>query len=413
MQGRGSVMATFNRGDVFVAVEDGKVQWRDKNGVLVATLDTGRPGTFTTGMAFDSLNRLYVTNFSDQSVQVFDSSGNLLGNFGSGYDADPESILFDANVNAYVGQANGTGDILKFDAAGNPLTAFDVAREARGSDWIDLDSDQCTMFYTSEGFLVKRFDVCNNTQLPDFATLPNSPAFALRILPDGGVLVADSAEIVRLNAAGAVIQTYDAPGEDNWFALNLDPDGTSFWSADFSTANVYKFDIASGNILLSFNTGTGADTVFGLAINGEITAANICPIVNSQSCCQVIVEQKTQLVPPAQRGSVTHEKTVEASVEKVCPEKVVICGLVRKIITYLDAENQSQTRYDDIPFLCFIDRDDANENDEFHVTGATILCTIFAREANFGGPNNSLAYKFIEKEIVKVCIRKGPAPNNS
>ncbi|MDX1670055.1 MAG: hypothetical protein R3194_11600, partial [Limnobacter sp.] len=36
---------------------------------------------------------------------------------------------------------------------------FDVATDDRGSDWIDLAADQCTMYYTSEGTLVKRFDV--------------------------------------------------------------------------------------------------------------------------------------------------------------------------------------------------------------------------------------------------------------
>jgi hypothetical protein len=88
-------------------------------------------------------------------------------------------------------------------------------------------------------------------------------------------LVADGSNIKRLNPAGAVIQTYDASGEDSWFALNLDPDGVSFWSANISTANIYKFNIASGAVTLSFNSGTGANTVFGLAISGELTVATL------------------------------------------------------------------------------------------------------------------------------------------
>ena len=40
---------------------------------------------------------------------------------------------------------------------------------------------------------VKRFNVCTDTQLSDFATgLPGPAAFALRLLPDGGALVADT-----------------------------------------------------------------------------------------------------------------------------------------------------------------------------------------------------------------------------
>jgi hypothetical protein len=51
---------------------------------------------------------------------------------------------------------------------------------------------------------VKRFNVCTNTQLSNFnvASLPNSVAFALRILPNGNVLVANTSVIVRLDSAG-------------------------------------------------------------------------------------------------------------------------------------------------------------------------------------------------------------------
>jgi hypothetical protein len=270
---------TYQVGDVFVATDQGgTVQWREPNGTLHATLTT-LPSSQTTGMAFDSSANLYVTGFGGNQVSKLNNAGVLLGPFGSGYNADPESILFDAAGNAYVGQADGTRDIRKFDSAGVFLAAYNVATSDRGSDWIDLAADQCTMHYTSEGNEVKRFDVCTNTQLPDFAppgTLPGTHAYALRLLlpaQGGGLLVADTQAVHRLNGSGAIVQTYDAPGQNCWFALNLDPDSTSFWSADFCTSNVYKFDIASGSVLLSFNTGTPASTVFGLAVFGELTVS--------------------------------------------------------------------------------------------------------------------------------------------
>lgn len=260
----------YKLGDVFVAVANGKVQHRDAAGNLLETLDTLQ-GHFTTGMAFDSSGNLYVTNFDAGNVRKFDNQGTLLGTFGGGYSGAPESIVFDMNGNAYVGAVAGDNRIRKFDPLGNPLAQFTATTEEVGTDWIELAADQCTIFYTSEGFHVKRFDVCTNTQLSDFNSLSlSSNAFALRILPDGGVLVADRSQIVRLDAAGNSIQSYNAAGENCWFALNLDPDGKSFWSADFCSSNVYRFDIATGQQLLKFNTGTSGFTVFGLVIFGEI-----------------------------------------------------------------------------------------------------------------------------------------------
>jgi sugar lactone lactonase YvrE len=136
------------------------------DGTLNATLDTGLGG-YTTGMALDTAGNLYVTNFTAGAITRFDSGGNRLGTFGSGYNASPESIAFDAAGDAYVGQADGSRDVLHFDGEGELLDAFNVPTERRGSDWIDLEADQCTLLYTSEGTRIKRYDVCEDLALPD------------------------------------------------------------------------------------------------------------------------------------------------------------------------------------------------------------------------------------------------------
>jgi len=262
----------FELGDVFAAIGSGQVAWFEPDGTLVGTLNTVLGG-FTTGMAFDEDGKLYVTNFSSSSVSVFDTDGTSLGTFGSGYTSSTESIVFDLAGDAYVGAADGDREIRKFAAGGSSLGQFDVATESRGSDWIDLAADQCTMYYTSEGSDVLRYDVCTNTQLSNFAddVLTGGAAYALRLLPGGGLLVANTADIKRLNASGAVVQTYDVTGVDGWFALNLDPDGETFWSGSLTTEDFYRFDIDTGN-LLTGPIASGGD-LFGLAVFGEITEA--------------------------------------------------------------------------------------------------------------------------------------------
>jgi hypothetical protein len=50
--------------------------------------------------------------------------------------------------------------------------------------------------------------------------------------------------------------------------MNLDPDGTSFWTAGLLSGNVYHIDIASGAVLGSFNSGAGG--VAGLLVYDEL-----------------------------------------------------------------------------------------------------------------------------------------------
>jgi Carboxypeptidase regulatory-like domain/Phosphate-induced protein 1 conserved region len=257
----------FQREEVFIGVANGRVQRRTAAGALNGTLQT-RVSSYTTGMAFDRQDNLYVTDFGAGSVSRFDALGNLEGTFGLGFSNTPESILFDKAGNAYVGQVGG--GVLKFDENGNLLTTIPTGR----SDWIDLGADQCTLYYTDEGETggIMRYNACANEPMPEF--VPRAAVehpYALRLLPSGGLLVADTSVIRRFDESGNQTQTYGYPGNSNWFALNLDPGGTAFYSADLITGSVVKFDIASGDPLLAYNTGTGESTVFGIVVNGELT----------------------------------------------------------------------------------------------------------------------------------------------
>jgi streptogramin lyase len=272
--------AAIAKGTVMVSTGSGKVTEFDQDGNNLGQLDTTTGSTYTAGSEFDSAGNFFVTDFSAQQVTKFDPTGALIGSFGSGYNADPESVFVDAAGNFYIGQADGTHNVLKFDPSGTPLATFSPATENRGTDWVELASDQCTLFYTSEGVLVKRFDVCTNTQLTDFntAALPGAFAYAHRLLPSGGILVADSSVVVRLDASGNQIQTYSPPNTGNLFAINLDPDGTSFWTADLINGEVFKVDIASGSIIKQWSAAgaAGFTAAGGLAVKGEIIIGQGC-----------------------------------------------------------------------------------------------------------------------------------------
>jgi hypothetical protein len=262
--------------DVFVALVNGQVQWHMADGTLRQVL-LGTSDGQASSLAFDAARNLYVPHWYSRTtvppgntIERFDQNGNLIsGYFGSGYNCNPSSVAFDAAGNVYVGQADCTGDILKFDAAGNLVASYDVLATQRGTDHIYLAADNCTIFYTSRDSNVYRYDVCTRTQLANFnlAPLPGSNAYHIAVTPDGGVLVADSELIVRLDAAGNQVQTYNVSGQTGYLYGGVDyvGDGT-FWASNGYNGNVYRFNIQTGAVVGSFNTMSGDLTAAGVAV---------------------------------------------------------------------------------------------------------------------------------------------------
>lgn len=262
---------TWVKGDIFAALV-GKVNVYDSTGTFLESYITGG-GNFNTGMGFDFPGNLYVTNFGiDQVSKITGPSDphnvSLFVNQGG----NPESIARDLAGNLYISSAS-SGDIVKYDTSGNVLKNLHNNGQSNRADWIEINAAN-TKLYVTEDIVkgVQILDIATNTN--DIALTNSVGNFALRLLPDGTFLVANSEDVKRLDSSGNVIQTYDISGENSWFALNLDPDGTSFWSGNIGSGKLYKFDIATGgidNALLTINTGAGGNSLFGVAIFGEIT----------------------------------------------------------------------------------------------------------------------------------------------
>jgi len=264
----------FGAGDVFVSLHTGEVQWRLSDGTLVMVLANTVPGK-AEGMTFDASLNLYVTHhcldgtcLTGNAIERFNSSGVSLGRFGTGFNCNPNSLVFDASRNLYVGQLDCTADILKLDGTGALLGSYDAATQNRGTDWVDMGLDGCTIHYCSSGPDVMRYNVCARSQLGIFNAAPfaSGESHGLKVLADGGVLVATAADVSRLDASGNLVQTYDVPGEpDLWLGIDLVGDGT-FWASNFGSSDVVRFDIASGAVLASFNTGTPTQSVKSVAV---------------------------------------------------------------------------------------------------------------------------------------------------
>jgi sugar lactone lactonase YvrE len=260
-----------------------------------ATGDEPAPG----GLASDAGGNLYVANFaglmsaSAGSVTRFAGADPAsISSFGGGAGPlggqRPVSVVIDASGNRYVGAAGplgvGGGSLHRFDSTGAPTGSYALApvnnSQGRGVDWIDLAADQQTIYYTSFDRHVYRYDLASGTMTASiFATLPDAGcgtgadacvAYEIKLLGDGGMLVADTNTIKRLDANGNVVQVYDDPAtaQDSFVSIALDPDGASFWTIDLATNEILRFDIGTG---AASAMGSAGDMIFigGIGVAGE------------------------------------------------------------------------------------------------------------------------------------------------
>ena len=283
---RSAVATIWEFGDVFAGISSGNYNVYSNAGVFKQTINNGTSG-YTTGCAYNSsATQLYTTDFSGGRVVKFaDADPHGSSSFPTTGQNSPESFVFKKDGGYFVGGPSAAV-ILEYDAADNLVTTHQVAATdfTGGTDWIDLAANQTTLFYTGEGRAIKRFDTVAG-QLSDFATLPNGNAFAFRLLPpfdgSGGLIVADGVNVKRLDAGGNVIQTYSVSGVSDFFALNLDPDGKTFWTGSINNGVLYRFDIATGgadNYIQTISTATAP--LYGVCVKGEITGGGATNCVN-------------------------------------------------------------------------------------------------------------------------------------
>lgn len=210
---------------------------------------------------------------------------------------------------AYVGSEGGE--------AAAQRTTFWTFSGRQGTDWIDLDVTGEVMYYTSEDSYIHRYRIKEGAngepvgQLPDVGvdlTVNGVPTYGklavaqsagqalalgggsladyrfhgMRILPpgdgSGGFLVAieNGLGVHRFNGDGKWVQRYWALVDQDrnpatpkmlvgeWYTLEVDPGGKTFWASSRDNGFVFQFDIATGKVVK------------------EIDAVDYVPFINNQ-----------------------------------------------------------------------------------------------------------------------------------
>jgi len=310
---------TFQRGDLFVGSAQNRVLWFDPAGVLLAVLSppTSGPGTVA-GMAFGPGANLYVTKHGEQNIDVYASTGEYLKRIETAYIPYPQSplsIVFDKRGYKFLGIRNPNlggpfNRIVELDTHDNFSRSFSPANAGHATSEIsgnlDLAADQCTVLLRSEDTFatpltdggniwvwVQRFDTCTGRMSSDFARLSRDLAGDVRVLPDGGLLVADRV-VRRLDSKGDPVRKYDIPYDADLRAgasgpfiryLSLDAGGKSFWAADAVWNRISKVDLETGEVLQTFRVPGKVNSfvspspdVGAIAVFGGCTAATGCGV---------------------------------------------------------------------------------------------------------------------------------------
>jgi uncharacterized repeat protein (TIGR01451 family) len=271
----------FAKGQVFVGTSGGMIFVYNPAGTLAQVLGSGNLGGAIYGLTFDSTGNLYAANLEANNgqnnanfgaIEIFTPSGTGPAVLASGFPTAPASLVIDPSNDLFVSEIAGAQALLEFAKLENgaPTSTFFPPVDDGGVDWIELLDDNQTILYTSASNDIKAFNIVDNTFVADFATnLPGRAAYAMRELPDKTLLVANSNGVIRLSPAGAVIKTYTPAANGGFTDLNLDPNGTDFWTGNSVTGIVYQVNIATGAIDHQFPTGLGFVSA-GLGIFGGI-----------------------------------------------------------------------------------------------------------------------------------------------
>jgi hypothetical protein len=256
------------------------------------------------GLAFDaSLNLLVAnTDFSGNGRLVTLSPLAPHGQLGAtATQPSPRALALAADGTTYVASLGGT--IRRYTPAGALSGTFTIPAESTTCIGIDLAPDQDTLFAVTGGRTVLRVMGVRTASGPasttTFASLPNpGTACGLRLLAPvdvratpaplavspmvGGIIVADTRTIKRLDWAGVVRETFNAGSEPdskkNWVDVALDPNTRDFWGVDAGLWRLAKFRIGGAATALPLIQLAGMPR--GVAVNGELRAAQTVQLVN-------------------------------------------------------------------------------------------------------------------------------------
>jgi hypothetical protein len=223
------------------------------------------------GVMFDRADELAVADANGVVVRThklpFPIGHFVLDMSGAAY---ASGFVYDTEIQAYrsiLTKASPTGEVLwTVPFPPGALSSW------RGDVTMDLASDQCTLWYSPATDGVGRYDVCRQVPL---SSITREVASRIRILPDGGALLALASTVARVDAAGSVVKTWPyATNQRRAVSISVSPDRKSFWVAEgnIPASIYYEVDLATDAVLREVEV-SNPFVITAFAVYGEWRAA--------------------------------------------------------------------------------------------------------------------------------------------
>ncbi len=295
-----SDLAVDGLGNIYIAERYGKVYKFSPSGTLLSQFSRETDNSYTEKIAVDEYGRIFVTDLSKKSIQVFDSSGNHLSDIPGIYDG----IAFDQQNNLYANEAAGNVVKFKVQSGAAPIANYASGNSnnpvvptptpAFANNTVALSGTEplpvSNMMLTNDGHLVLGY-ADGHVQVLDtggniISTLPlalqdpgdaGSGFESIAMDKNGNVYAVEVSNIYVFDNTGKLVKTIQ--GRQHYYrTVILGPDDTLYAYSDQDSTIVHfdaklKIDFEIPNILSPKNNGFFNRACLAIDQQGNIYAA--------------------------------------------------------------------------------------------------------------------------------------------
>lgn len=260
---------------------------------------------------FSSVNlfaqNAYITNAgsgSDQSITVVNTKTNkLVSTIPVPYKSPDGIVVSPDGSKAFITYYTNDHVITVINTSTNTVADnIFLGNGGSGADAIDISPDGSKLYYSGigNGLADTLFVVSTAANTVDAKIVLPPGIEGIAVSPDGSkVFVADSRNVVVIDAATNTIATTINVGATQLYGIEVSPDGFKVYAADLNQHKVFVINTATNTVLTSVTTGSGTGSYpLGVAVSpdgSKVYASNLS--INSVAVINAVTNTLIDTIP--------------------------------------------------------------------------------------------------------------------